>query len=113
MVLDPGFSKSLQQLKEELPLAHEDEDDLQDWWNANYSDWVESLRSTIDRYRNLRTSWQFSPDQQQVLQHYYDANQLLMDCLNSNSEVTVAIRNEIETTLLLPQKDLEDREWTG
>lgn len=113
MVLDPGFSKSLQQLKEELPSTHEDKDDLQDWWNANYSNWVESLRGTIDSYRNLRTSWQFSPAQQQVLQHYDDANQLLMDCLNSNSEVTAAIRKEIETTLLLPQKDLEDREWTG
>ena len=113
MVLDPGFSKSLQQLKEELPLAHENEDDLQDWWNENYLDWVESLRCTIDRYRNIHKSWQFSPDQQQVLQQYYDANQLLMDCLNSNGEVTAAIRKEIETTLLLPQKDLEDREWTG
>ena len=113
MVLDPGFSKSLQELKEELPSEHEDEDDLQDWWNANYSDWVESLRGTIDRYRNIHKSWQFSPDQQQVLQHYYDANQLLMDCLNSNGEITAAIRKEIEMTLLLPQKDLEDREWTG
>ena len=113
MVLDPEFSKSLQQLKEELPLAHENENHLQDWWTKNYSDWVESLRCTIDRYRNIHQSWQFSPDQQQVLQRYYDANQLLMDCLNSNSEVTAVIRKEIEATLLLPQKDLEDREWTG
>ena len=113
MVLDPGFSKSLQQLKEELPLAHENEDQLQEWWTKNYSDWVESLRCTIDRYRNIHQSWQFTPEQQQVLQRYYDANQLLIDCLNSNSEVTAAIRKEIESTLLLPQKDLEDREWTG
>ena len=113
MVLDPGFSKSLQQLKEELPLAHKNEAHLQDWWTTNYSDWVESVRCTIDRYRNIHQSWQFTPEQQQVLQRYYDANQLLMDCLNSNSEVTAAIRKEIESTLLLPQKDLEDREWTG
>ena len=113
MVLDSGFSKSLQQLREELPLPHENEEYLQDWWTKNYSDWVESLRGTIDRYRNIHRSWQFSPDQQQLLQRYYDANQLLVDCLNSNCEVTAAIRKEIETTLLLPQKDLEDREWTG
>ncbi|MFQ4146054.1 NACHT C-terminal helical domain 2-containing protein [Chlorogloeopsis sp. ULAP02] len=42
---------------------------------------------------------------------YYDANQLLLDCLNSNCEVTAAIRQKIEATLLLPQKELEDREW--
>ncbi|MDM9382609.1 hypothetical protein QUB80_18075 [Chlorogloeopsis sp. ULAP01] len=52
-----------------------------------------------------------SQQQQQVLQCYYDANQLLLDCLNSNCEVTAAIRQEIEATLLLPQKELEDREW--
>lgn len=48
-----------------------------------------------------------------MLQRYYDANQLLIDCLNSNCEVTTAIRQEIEATLLLPQKELEDREWQG
>ncbi|WP_442939852.1 NACHT C-terminal helical domain 2-containing protein [Nostoc sp.] len=45
------------------------------------------------------------------MQHYYDANQLLLDCLHSNCEVTPAIRQEIEDTLLLPIKELEDREW--
>ncbi len=40
-----------------------------------------------------------------------DANQLLIDCLNSNCEVTVAVRQEIEAALLLPQTELEEREW--
>jgi len=65
----------------------------------------------ITDYRNIHHHWQFSPEQEQVLQQYYDANQLLMDCLNSNCEITAAIRQEIEATLLLPQKELEDREW--
>lgn len=55
--------------------------------------------------------WHFSPEQQQVLQRYYDANQWLLDCLNSRCEVTDAVRQEIEAALLLPQKELEDREW--
>lgn len=71
------------------------------------------LRDTITNYRNIHHSWQFTPEQQQTLQRYYDANQLLIDCLNSNCEVTTAIRQEIEATLLLPQKELEDREWQG
>jgi hypothetical protein len=62
------------------------------------------------RYHNIHHPWQFTPEQQQVLQRYYDANQFLIDCLNSNCEVTAAIRQEIEATLLLPQKELEDRE---
>lgn len=61
--------------------------------------------------RNIQSHWHFSPEQQQVLQDYYDANQLLIDCLNSDCEVTVGVRQEIEATLLLPQRELEQRKW--
>ncbi|HIK14962.1 MAG TPA: NACHT domain-containing NTPase [Leptolyngbyaceae cyanobacterium M33_DOE_097] len=113
MVLDAGFYKSLQQLKDQLPPPSQNRERLQHWWEQNYSAWVEQVRGTIARYRNIHHPWQFTPEQQQVLQRYYDANQLLIDCLNSNCEVTSAIRQEIEATLLLPQKELEDREWQG
>ena len=113
IVLDAGFYKSLQQLKDQLPPESQNREQLQDWWQKNYSAWLEQLRSTIANYRNIHHAWQFSSQQQQVLQRYYDANQLLMDCLNSNCEVTTAIRQEIEATLLLPQKELEEREWQG
>ncbi len=111
MVLDAGFYKSLQQLRDQLPSASQNQERFQDWWQKNYSAWVEQLRGTIAKHQNIHHSWQFSPEQQQVLQRYYDANQLLIDCLNSNCEVTAAIRQEIEATLLLPQKELEAREW--
>jgi predicted NACHT family NTPase len=103
MVLDAGFYKSLQQLRSQLPPSSQSRKRLQDWWEENYTAWVEQVRTTIARYRNIHHPWQFTPEQQQVLQRYYDANQLLIDCLNSNCEVTAAIRQEIEATLLLPQ----------
>ncbi len=113
MVLDVGFYKSLQQLKDQLPAPSQSRERLQAWWQRNYSAWVEQIRSKITHYRDIHHPWQFTPEQQQVLQRYYDANQLLIDCLNSNCEVTPAIRQEIEATLLLPQQELEDREWQG
>lgn len=113
MVLDAGFYKSLQQLKEQLPPSSQSRKRLQDWWEQNYVAWVEQVRAAISYYRNINHPWQFTLEQQQVLQRYYDANQLLIDCLNSNCEVTATIRQEIEATLLLPQKELEDREWQG
>ena len=113
MVLDVGFYKSLQQLRDELPSPRQNQAKIEDWWQKNYGAWLEQLRDTISEYRNINHPWQFSLEQQQVLQCYYDANQLLIDCLNSNCEVTTAIRKEIEATLLLPQKELEDREWQG
>lgn len=113
MVLDTGFYKSLQQLRDQLPSPSQNRERLEHWWQQHYADWVEQLRGTIAHYRNIHHPWQFTPEQQQVLQRYYDANQLLIDCLNSNCEITAAIRQEIEATLLLPQKELEDREWQG
>ncbi len=113
MVLDAGFYKSLQQLQDQLPLPSQNQERLQAWWQINYSTWVEQLREAITRFRNIQYAWQFSPAQQQVLDRYYDANQLLIDCLNSNSDITAAIRQDIEATLLLPQKELEEREWQG
>ncbi len=113
MVLDAGLYKSLQQLKDQLPTPSQGWERLQAWWQQNYPAWVERIRGEITHYRNIHHPWKFTPEQQQALQCYYDANQLLIDCLNSNCEVTSAIRQEIEATLLLPQKDLEDREWQG
>ena len=113
IVLDAGFYKSLQQIKDQLPASNQHQERLQTWWQDNYSTWVEDLKGTIIQYRNIHHPWQFSPEQDQVLKRYYDANQLLVDCLNSNCEVTESIRKEIEATLLLPQQELEEREWQG
>ncbi|MEH2409145.1 NACHT domain-containing protein [Nostoc sp.] len=111
IVLDVGLYKSLQQLSDQLPNYRQSEERFGQWGQTNYSAWAEQLKITVINYRNINHEWQFSPEQQQVLQRYYDANQLLLDCLHSNSEVTAAIRQEIEATLLLPIKELEDREW--
>jgi len=111
-ILDAGFYKSLQRLRDQLPPVNQSPQRRQDWWQSHYVNWLEQLRGTIAQYRNINHPWQFRPEQQQVLQGYYDANQLLMDCLNSNCEITTTIRQEIEASLLLPHKELEDREWT-
>ncbi|MHC5933079.1 NACHT domain-containing protein [Nostoc sp.] len=111
IVLDVGLHKSLQQLSQQLPNSRQSQERFGLWGQTNYSAWAEQLKITVINYRNINHEWQFSPEQQQILQRYYDANQLLLDCLHSNSEVTAAIRQEIEATLLLPIKELEDREW--
>ncbi|MEH2326193.1 MAG: NACHT domain-containing NTPase [Nostoc sp.] len=111
IVLDMGLHKSLEQLSDQLPNSRQSQERLRLWWQTNYSAWTEQLKKTVINYRNINHLWQFSPEQEQVLQRYYDANQLLLDCLRSNCEVTPAIREEIEATLLLPIKELEEREW--
>jgi predicted NACHT family NTPase len=111
IVLDLGLQQSLQQLQDQLPDSKQDRERFQEWWQTNHVAWSERLRAAIALHRNIQHQWHFSPEQQQVLQRYYDANQLLIDCLNSNCEVTAVVRQEIEAALLLPQKELEEREW--
>ncbi|MCW5319429.1 NACHT domain-containing protein [Nostoc sp. KVJ3] len=111
IVLDVGLHKSLQQLSDQLPNSGQSQQRFELWSQTNYSAWAEQVKKTVINYRNINHEWQFSSEQEQVLQRYYDANQLLLDCLHSNCEVTSAIRQEIEATLLLPIKELEDREW--
>lgn len=52
-------------------------------------------------YHNIGHDWQFSNTQVSLLQQYYDANKLLVDCLNSDCYVSQSVRQEIEDTLLL------------
>ena len=111
IALDAGFHKSLEQLSKQVPNPQQNQKQFQVWWQEHYIAWIAQLKTTIVHYRNVNHAWQFSAEQQQVLQRYYDANQLLLDCLHSNCEVTPTIRQKIEATLLLPQKELEDREW--
>ena len=53
-------------------------------------------------YRNIGHDWQFSESQKELLQNYYDANQLLVDCLKSECYANRQILQHIEDTLLLP-----------
>ncbi|MCC5630305.1 NACHT domain-containing NTPase [Nostoc sphaeroides CHAB 2801] len=110
---DAGLHQALQQLKDLLPDPEQSRERIQTWWQTSYPAWIEELKSAIAKHRNIEHDWHFSPQQQEVLQQYYDANQLLLDCLNSNGEITDVVRQEIEASLLLPRKELFEQEWQG
>ncbi|MCC5612215.1 NACHT domain-containing NTPase [Nostoc sp. CHAB 5834] len=101
---DAGLHQALQQLKDLLPDPEQSRESIQTWWQTSYPAWIEQLKTAIAKHRNIEHHWYFSPQQQQVLQQYYDANQLLIDCLNSNCEITDVVRQEIEASLLLPSQ---------
>ena len=43
-----------------------------------------------------------------MLQQYYAAKSLLVDCLKSGCEITATVREKIESTLLLPMSKIGD-----
>ncbi|MDZ8257724.1 NACHT domain-containing NTPase [Nostoc sp. ChiQUE01b] len=107
--LDPEFKNLQQKLREQLP-NRQNRQESQKWWLANGKAWCEELREIMIKYRNIGHDWQFSNEQKELLEQYYDANQLLVDCLNSDCYISREVRQQIEDTLLLPIAEIKHRQ---
>lgn len=55
-----------------------------------------------DVFLRLLQNCQLNFQQQEVLQQYYEANQLLVDCLDDARYITSSLHEELEATLLVP-----------
>jgi len=84
--------------------------DMKTGQQTNGQTWVDQLKYLMIKHRNIGHEWQFSDAQKQLLRQYYDANKLLVDCLNSDCYVSREVRQEIEDTLLLPMSEIEKRQ---
>ncbi|MFB8788003.1 MAG: NACHT domain-containing protein [Potamolinea sp.] len=82
---------------------------LDNWWARNNQAWTKHIRAVMFEHRNIGHNWQFNDEQRQLLQQYYEANKLLVDCLNSDCYVSREVRQEIEDTLLLSMQEIEKR----
>jgi predicted NACHT family NTPase len=97
------LQQSLQQLKDRLPNSSLENHNLfKNWWKVNGQEWTEELRTIMINHQNVGHYWKFCEDQNKLLQQYYNANKLLVDCLNSDCYVSREVREEIESKLLLP-----------
>ena len=105
------LGKALQHLRVQLPASNRYSDIywFMKWWQAKGQAWTEELRAVMIKHRNIGHDWQFSYQQREGLQQYYDANKLLIDCLSSSCNVTPEVRSHIEETLLLPIVEIEKR----
>ena len=94
------IGNSLQQLKKQLPKPGEDRERLKQWWQGNGQAWASQLRSVLIEHRNIGHEWHLGEATLQQIEQYANANKLLVDCLNSNCQLTPTVRQEIEETLL-------------
>ncbi len=97
------LSESLQQLKNQLPDLAKGRNYLLQWWKTNGHAWGSQFRSMLIEYRQIGHDWQLTSLQLEVLKQYYQANQLLVDCLNSDCRYSSVMRADIEATLLSKQ----------
>ena len=106
------LEKPLQHLREKLFDIGDSQKQLKNWYVTQGQVWAEQLRIVMLKHRNIGHNWQFHDHQKELLQKYYDANKLLVDCLNSGCVVSDTVRQEIEDTLLLPITEIENRRGT-
>jgi hypothetical protein len=67
---------------------------------------ADEARTVAKKHQHLGGKyWQFSSADKELLKQYYEANKLLVECLNSDCPVTPEVRSEILDTLLLPISD--------
>ena len=99
----------MEALLKQLPHPDKDIEKFKEWWQANGKTWTEQLRAVMISERNIGHDWQFSEQQRKVLHNYYNASQLLLECLNSDCYVTRGVREELEETLFLPASEIAQK----
>ncbi|WP_035991251.1 NACHT domain-containing protein [Leptolyngbya sp. KIOST-1] len=104
--LSSNLKFEVQELSAALPIQV-DWEIFNQWWSKNGGAWSEKLKMVMIEHRNIGHDWRLSGAQKEKAQQYYDANKLLVDCLNSDCYVTKATRQYIEDTLLLPLSEIE------
>jgi predicted NACHT family NTPase/DNA-binding Xre family transcriptional regulator len=104
---DIELRSRLQDLRDRLPSnSWPNRHHFVSWWRTESQQWIKDLYQLVLRSRNIGHDWQFTDAQKALLQQYYDANLLLIECLNSDCYVSRSVREEIEATLLLPVSEL-------
>lgn len=101
---------SLISLKNQIPNLDSFAGSFEQWWKINGSAWTTQLREIMIQYRSIGHLWSFIILRKKELRQYYDANQLLVDCVNLSRIVDDGIRREIEEELLLPVSEIEKRQ---
>lgn len=94
--------QSLRTLKDQFPFPNQDCNDFNKWWEQNGKEWIAEYRQALIENRNIGHDWQFTNEQCEKLEQYYQANRFLVECLKSDCYVRRETRREIEESLLLP-----------
>lgn len=94
--------KALQDLKQKLPSSQQNKEILKSWWETYGESWTKELQELIKLHRQIGYDWQLNEEQLQLIQQYWESNNLLVYCFNTASNVTPKLKQMIEECLFLP-----------
>ncbi len=104
--LTADFQKAIRALKSQLPNLDINRAEIENWWRTQGQQWCDRFRQILIEYRQIGWDWQLDHQQQASWQQYYQANLFLVECLNSDCQITQTVREEIEAQILLPPPSL-------
>jgi predicted NACHT family NTPase len=102
--MDNQLKRQLQDLLDELP---EKEEEFDKWLGESEPFWFEELRSIVITHRNIGHYWQLDEVRIDLLEKYYHANKLLVQCISQSEILNTTVGKEIEEVLLLPIAQIE------
>lgn len=103
------FDKLLTLWQSLLILNEVSEESLRTWWNNKGELLAEQLKEITQQERNICRSWSFTEETRELLQKYYTANRLLVDCLTNTPNLEPETKEMIMSTLFLPRTEIEKR----
>ncbi len=96
-------SVEIENFTQQLIDVAKDREKLEEWWRCNCKTWVNKLNIILPiEYHHITQEFKLVDKHKRLLQNCRQASRLLLDCLNSDCEVSDRLREEIEETLLLP-----------
>lgn len=109
IIPDLRLLRSLENLKKQLFNLIVNRSIFESWWQTKHLAWVEELNTTIFFFRDIQSHYYNDLSDREILKLYYDTNTFLIDYLERNQKLTIALRRKIETVLLSPEAELSQR----
>lgn len=97
----PGLKEKnvLKSALDGLPDFTESKTFIKDWWQNNGEEWIENFKALVIKQYNIGNNCHYSLQQRSTLKQYYNANKMLLECLNSDCYVRIELRQEIRDSL--------------
>lgn len=92
--------KKLSKLVENLSFSLQQENQLSR--KRNLKTWSSQLRKLINKNRNISFTLVLDDIQKRKLEQYYQANKLLIECLENATNLTPEVKQKLKNSLLLP-----------
>jgi hypothetical protein len=90
------------ELANDINIIKNSKNKFQSWFQIQAPIKVEELKNLLKKYRDLNWNWTRTEDQFDLQIKYYEANILLVECLNINEVVSEEFKEKIKDELLLP-----------